>query len=396
MDLKDLTLLSHSLTVLRSLSGTHIYKTAARTLSALQESPAAFCSAYGELAALIFENGALDTQLMRELHYSENVLTSAACPSQALLAAADADLCIVNAFACLDPAELKAAAMLAFPGNKTAVAALPLFPKGKVLPVGSGHALWQFYQKEGFGYFARGSAFALRDGALVQLPPPEITLGDLKGYDWQKKAILDNTAAFLRGENANNILLYGDKGCGKSSTVKAVAEKFAADGLKIIAFSAKDVADFGKVAHLLEKSPYRFILFMDDLSFDAETPEFVALKAFMEGGMAEKNKNTLIYATSNRRHLIRETHSDRLGDDIHIRETLETQTSLSDRFGMEIIFSVPSKDEYLFIVEALAEEMGIALPKETLFARAEAFALRKNGRSPRTARQFLQVLKTEQ
>ncbi len=137
------------------------------------------------------------------------------------------------------------------------------------------------------------------------------------------------------------------------------------------------------------RSPIRFIVFLDDLSFSREDDNFAALKAFIEGGLAGKPGNLEIYATSNRRHLIRETFADREGDEVRVRDSLETVTSLSDRFGLEITFSVPDKDEYLFIVDQLAAENGLTLPADQLHLLAERFALRRNGRSPRTARQFI-------
>ena len=144
------------------------------------------------------------------------------------------------------------------------------------------------------------------------------------------------------------------------------------------------------------RSPFRFILFLDDLSFSREDRNFAALKAFIEGGLAGKPANLVIYATSNRRHLIRESMADRQGDDVRVRDTLETVTSLSDRFGLEITFSVPDKDEYLYIVEQLADESGLKLDRDELHLLAERFALRRNGRSPRTARQFISQQLAEQ
>ncbi len=149
------------------------------------------------------------------------------------------------------------------------------------------------------------------------------------------------------------------------------------------------VTEFPKLCERIAVSPFRFIVFLDDLAFDQEDENFAALKAFIEGGLAGWPDNLVIYATSNRRHLVRESFSSRQGDDIHLRDTLETATSLSDRFGLEITFSVPDKDEYLYIVDELADEYGVTLPADELHLLAERFALRRNGRSPRTARQFI-------
>ncbi len=219
--------------------------------------------------------------------------------------------------------------------------------------------------------------------------PDPIRLSDLKGYAVQKKAIRDNTLSLLAGKNANNILLYGDKGCGKSSTVKAIANEYADRGLKIIEMPMDQIKQFPAICSMIERSPFTFILFLDDLSFTAEDERFVALKAFIEGGVAGKPHNMAIYATSNRRHIIRENFSDRNGDDVHVRDAMQSASSLSDRFGIEITFSNPVKNEYLYIVDRLAEDYGLDLPEERLHLLAERFAIRKNGRSPRTARQFI-------
>lgn len=223
------------------------------------------------------------------------------------------------------------------------------------------------------------------DGSALPIVHPDtIRLHDLPGYERQKKQVLQNTRAFLDGKDANNILLYGDKGTGKSSTVKAVANEYADRGLKIIQMSPRHITCFPKLFEQTLRSPFRFIVFLDDLTFDREDDNFAALKAFIEGGLAGKPSNLVIYATSNRRHLIRESMADRQGDDVRVRDTLETVTSLSDRFGLEITFSVPDKDEYLYIVEQLADESGLALERDELHLLAERFALRRNGRSPRT------------
>ena len=235
------------------------------------------------------------------------------------------------------------------------------------------------------------------DGSGAPIVHPDaIRLRELPGYERQKQQILKNTLAFLDGREANNILLYGDKGTGKSSTVKAVVNEYADRGLKIIEMSPRHITCFPKIFAETLRSPFRFIVFLDDLSFSREDDNFAALKAFIEGGLAGKPSNLVIYATSNRRHLIRETFADREGDEVRVRDSLETVTSLSDRFGLEITFSVPDKDEYLYIVDQLAAESGLTLPAEQLHLLAERFALRRNGRSPRTARQFISQQLAEQ
>ncbi len=175
-----------------------------------------------------------------------------------------------------------------------------------------------------------------------------------------------------------------------------MVNEYAERGLKIIEMSPRHITCFPRLFAETLRSPFRFIVFLDDLSFSREDDNFAALKAFIEGGLAGKPSNLVIYATSNRRHLIRETFADREGDEVRVRDSLETVTSLSDRFGLEITFSVPDKDEYLYIVDQLAAESGLTLAGEQLHLLAERFALRRNGRSPRTARQFISQQLAEQ
>ena len=251
--------------------------------------------------------------------------------------------------------------------------------------------------KYGYGIYSQYHVFVIDNGKIVPVEYPDsISLSQLSGYERERGEVIDNTLALLAGKPANNVLLYGDCGTGKSSTVKAVANEYADRGLKIIQMSPRHITCFPKLFEQTLRSPFRFIVFLDDLTFDREDDNFAALKAFIEGGLAGKPSNLVIYATSNRRHLIRESMADRQGDDVRVRDTLETVTSLSDRFGLEITFSVPDKDEYLYIVEQLADESGLALERDELHLLAERFALRRNGRSPRTARQFISQQLAEQ
>ena len=400
MDISQYSVLSGALTLSHHLLKLPAYAALRDTLLALTgDSADAFCSAYARLAAEVLAHGPLGPALDQALWWDENPLTDcvrtgAPVPAH-LLAAAESDLFILHGLSQITGPALIDRAVRHFPHYASALACLPAF-QVQPMTLQNAQDLLDLYRTQGFGYFARGSAFAVENGKLRPIPPAEVRLADLKGYVWQKQAVLENTQAFLQGDQANNILLYGDKGCGKSSTIKAVCAELAGQGLKIIAFPAREVASFGEIQPLLAQSPFRFILFMDDLTFDGETGEYMALKAFMEGGMNEKTANALVYATSNRRHLIKERFSDREGDDVNVRETRDTLTSLADRFGMAIPFSVPAKQEYLDIVDALAAEQGITLPPEDLHRQAEAFALQKNGRSPRTAQQFLHTLRAAQ
>lgn len=397
MELSALSLRLRALSVLRGLQKHPLVHAYLDAFDALNQSAEAFAARYGALCAAQFACGDASRAVLDAVHFDVNTLTDTIdAPAPALLDAATHDIEVLNALLALDGAALKAAA--AGRHNAPALLTLPDFPAGASLPFRDGAALASFYRAQGYGFFAQSSAFAVQDDGTVApiVHPDAIRLRDLPGYERQKQQILQNTLAFLDGREANNILLYGDKGTGKSSTVKAVVNEYAGRGLKIIEMSPRHITCFPRLFAETLRSPFRFIVFLDDLSFNREDDNFAALKAFIEGGLAGKPSNLVIYATSNRRHLIRETFADREGDEVRVRDSLETVTSLSDRFGLEITFSVPDKDEYLYIVDQLAAESGLDLPAEQLHLLAERFALRRNGRSPRTARQFISQQMAEQ
>ena len=397
MELSALSLRLRALSVLRGLQKHPLVHAYLDAFDALSQSAEAFAARYGALCAAQFACGDASRAVLDAVHFDVNTLTDTIdAPAPALLDAATHDIEVLNALLALDGAALKAAA--AGRHNSPALLTLPDFPAGASLPFRDGAALASFYRAQGYGFFAQSSAFAVQDDGTVApiVNPDAIRLRDLPGYERQKQQILQNTLAFLDGREANNILLYGDKGTGKSSTVKAVVNEYAGRGLKIIEMSPRHITCFPRLFAETLRSPFRFIVFLDDLSFNREDDNFAALKAFIEGGLAGKPSNLVIYATSNRRHLIRETFADREGDEVRVRDSLETVTSLSDRFGLEITFSVPDKDEYLYIVDQLAAESGLDLPAEQLHLLAERFALRRNGRSPRTARQFISQQMAEQ
>lgn len=399
MNKQILRLRAASLSVLRGVARLPLYACYANVLNSMEQGVAAFAEAYGVLCEAVYRAGDPGRAFTDAVAYDSNALTAAlsgTVPAY-LLDATTRDLETLCSLVALDGAAFLSFARKAFPGNEIFVGGLPTFPAGTPLPWRDGAALAQQYTASGFGAFARGTAFSVQeDGRILPiLQHDPIALSDLKGYGHQKKSIINNTLSFLAGKTANNILLYGDKGTGKSSTVKAVVNAFADRGLKIIELPVARIQLFPAICEQAAQSPFRFIVFLDDLCFHQEDENFTALKAFIEGGLAGKPENLLIYATSNRRHLVNERFSDREGDDIHIRDTLETITALSDRFGLEVTFSVPDKDDYLFIVDQLADEQQLDLPRADLHLLAERFALRKNGRSPRTARQFITFQATQ-
>ncbi|MBQ8266836.1 MAG: ATP-binding protein [Clostridia bacterium] len=222
--------------------------------------------------------------------------------------------------------------------------------------------------------------------------PDKTELSQLIDYERERQIIIDNTKALLGGKPAANILLTGDAGTGKSSTVKAVANALWDEGLRIIEVRKDQLSAIPKILDELSANPLKFILFIDDLSFLKDDDNFNALKAVLEGSVTAKSKNVVIYATSNRRHIIKEKFSDREGDDIHRNDTMQEMVSLSERFGIHITFSKPNKETFLNIVHHLAQQSGIDMSKDELNLLAERFALERGGRSARLARQFIDGL----
>ena len=249
--------------------------------------------------------------------------------------------------------------------------------------------LREFHKHNGYGIFIGHKAFTFENGQLKPVyNTSSITLSDLKDYEAEKKAVVDNTLSFLSGLPYSNMLLYGDKGTGKSSTIHAVLNQYAEKGLRAVEISKDRLKEISDVKEVLAELPFKFILFIDDLSLEERDEKVTSLKASLEGSLSEKGANVMIVATSNRRHILKENFSDR-ENSVHARDTMEEQLSLSDRFGLTVCFSSTGKAEYLSIVRQLAQDRKLALPDEELCALAERWALIKGGRSPRRARQFI-------
>ncbi len=265
--------------------------------------------------------------------------------------------------------------------------------------------LKKFHRIFGCGDFARFSAFVWRrsDGAgrLVPVETPDpVRLSDLVDYEMERSEVVKNTEQFLDGYPANNVLLYGDRGTGKSSTVKAILNEYSSRGLRVIEVPKNLLVDFPEIVSGLSGKNHKFILFVDDLAFEDNEENYTALKAVLEGSLSVKPRNVLIYATSNRRHLIKEKFSDRAGlqygdrdDEVRAYDTMQEKLSLSDRFGITVVFSAPDKARYLHIIEELAERNGIIVDRDELHREALKWELWYNGRSPRTAQQFVTWLK---
>ena len=248
--------------------------------------------------------------------------------------------------------------------------------------------------KVGYGIFAAAKMFKVSDEQVIPIKSAdEISVDSFVGYKEQRKQIFDNTKALCEGKPAANILLYGDAGTGKSSTVKACANYFYNEGVRLIEIRKDQLLSLSFIMGKIANNPLKFIIFIDDLSFNKNDDNFSMLKAALEGSASAKANNAVIYATSNRRHIIKESFADRHNnDDIHINDTIQELTSLSDRFGLTVYFEKPNKNLYLEIVFALAKRNNIKTDKEELSLKAETFALNRGNRSPRVAEQFINSL----
>ena len=243
------------------------------------------------------------------------------------------------------------------------------------------------------------------EGLVPARNPDAIRLADLTGYEAQRQVVVENTRRFLEGGGANNLLLYGDRGTGKSAAVKAVCNEYKERGLRLIEVRKRDLSEIPRILPELAERGLYFVLFIDDLSFERQDDDFTQLKALLEGGIEAKAPNVTVYATSNRRHFVKERFTDRpggaaregAGNDVRAFDTLQEQLSLADRFGVTVVFSAPSQDEFLRIAEFLAEKNGLfdaerrSPPLDRTQFRANALVWERwfNGRSPRTARQFV-------
>lgn len=348
-------------------------------------------SAYGTFASTLFKRDVDFPRALLELVLNDE--------NRFLLSAAKGEACPVQISSAVHR-ELEFFTELASFSSKNAKASLPE-EIAAFLPDWE-NSLLDFYTayaeritdapKKGYGVFAKYHAFSFGADGLqpVKHPDPQ-SLSQLSGYEREVGIVMRNTEALLAGSTPSNLLLYGDAGTGKSSTIKAVANELQNQGLRLIEVKKSQLFRLPALLEQLAENPLKFIIFIDDLSFTGNDEHFSALKATLEGSVTACAKNTVIYATSNRRHLVKETMGERSGDDIHLNDTLQELMSLSARFGMTITFQKPDKDGYLSIVKHLAKEYDLEMPEEELCTKAEAFAIRQNGRSPRTAKHFVET-----
>ncbi|MDR2467473.1 MAG: ATP-binding protein [Spirochaetaceae bacterium] len=256
-------------------------------------------------------------------------------------------------------------------------------------------------KKHGAGSLAQHHFFYWKqgEGLVPAYNPDPVRLAGLSGYEDQRNTVIENTARFLAGNGANNVLLYGDRGTGKSATVKAVCNEYKNQGIRLVEVRKQDLSEIPVILSTLAQRGLFFVLFIDDLSFEHQNDDFTLLKALLEGGIEAKPHNVVVYATSNRRHFVREQFSDRPGitaasDDVRAFDTMQEQLSLADRFGITLVFSAPSQDEFIRIAEFLAEERqlftGSGVDRQKFRENAIRWERWFNGRSPRTAQQYVE------
>ncbi|MDD3261881.1 MAG: ATP-binding protein, partial [Oscillospiraceae bacterium] len=359
-----------------------------------------FLRAWGDFFAVLCERDSSESfanHLTSTALYDENGFSLAAAGGQtqfapSMMDAVRRDLQIILRLAELTPDDLLADCSF------EDLPPLPRWKCGKPMPQLSGTPseylprMAEYYRKNGCGMYARYRAFIWRDKKILPVAHPDPQrMEDLKGYEVQRGQAIDNTVAFLRNLPANNCLLYGDRGTGKSSTVKALLNAFYTEGLRVIEMPKEYLMDFPYLVDQIAAIPMHFIIFIDDLSFSSQDGTYAALKSVLQGGLAAKPENSLIYATSNRRHLLRENFADREGDDVHRNDTIQESLSLSDRFGLAINFINPDKAHFLDIIAKLAHQRQMDAYLPQLQAGAERWATMHGGRSPRVAQQYIRA-----
>ena len=391
--LSQLQIRLHSLAIFRNLLTDPVMESLLAYLEALQDSSLSQAvSCYSHFVSRLYAAGS--TTLARYVEQlagdNENPyirrIGQGDAPAPEMVECVRAELEILQAAADLTPETLRSG--LDWDGY------LPVFQTEQVDVAASYRRRCENIGKLGYGIYARHRMFYVGDnGQIVPVHNPDkIRLSSLIDYKREQQIILDNTLALLSGKPAANILLTGDAGTGKSSTVKAVVNELAYKGLRILEVRKEQLHAIPAILDELNSNPLKFILFIDDLSFQKDDDNFSALKAILEGSVSAKSRNIVIYATSNRRHLVKETFSDRDGDDVHRNDTMQELLSLSERFGIQVTFQKPDKKTYLGIVHHLAKEKGIQMEESQLDTLAERYALGRGGRSARAANQFIDGL----
>lgn len=396
MKLTELQIRLNSLAIFRALLSDPVVSALLDYLDSRSGSTAEAVSKYASFVSALYgtEKRTLAGYIQHIVNNDENayirMIGQGKQPWPEMEAQVEQELLVLQAVADLTPETLREG--LDWPGY------LPVFANKRLNLVDSYHDRCANIHRFGYGIYAKHIMFYIGEGNRIVpvINPDQIQLSSLIDYKREQQIILDNTVALLEGKPAANILLTGDAGTGKSSTIKAVVNELHDRGLRILEVRKEQLHAIPAILDELNTNPLKFILFIDDLSFQKDDDNFSALKAILEGSVSAKSRNVVIYATSNRRHLIKESFSDRDGDDIHRNDTMQEIISLSERFGIQVTFQKPNKETYLGIVRHLAEEKGIKMNANELELLAERFALGRGGRSARAATQFIDGLLAKQ
>ncbi len=351
------------------------------------------CKSYAAFVAEIYaQGGSLTKCVQKLLSEDENAYVKAVAagkaPQNQIVDAAKRELSAFEALASLTAEDF--AEEMGMP-----VLALPAFASEKTDMLAFYQNRLSNLQKCGYGIFSFNGMFRLSDEKELTpiVSADKIPMAHFIGYEAERAKITANTRAFVEGRPAANALLCGDAGTGKSSTVKAVANAFFDEGVRLIELRKDQLRYLPLVMGKISGNPLKFIIFIDDLSFNTSDDDFSTLKAALEGSASATADNAVIYATSNRRHIVKERFGDREGDDVHVNDTMQETLSLSERFGLTVRFSKPDKKLYLRIVKELAKRYGVEVEEKELELQAEEFALRKGNRSARCAEQFINSLR---
>lgn len=356
---------------------------------------------YSKFLKILYESeyrGDFGAYLKNLILYDENIFSkncaTGAEIKEEIFSCAKSEIEIFSELAKITPEKIKQVLIQKFQGSKDFVNLLGNFSNNE--KSFSFDEILSFYKTRGFGIFAKYDAFTFNKDCklLPVISPDTVKLEELKDYDAQKQKLIKNTKDFIEGYEANNVLLYGDRGCGKSSSVKAVFNEFKTKGLKIVQILKADLCVLDKLMVKLGSIPLKFIVFIDDLTFNEENENLSFLKSTLEGTISAKASNIVIYATTNRRHIVKETFSTREGNEVHLTDTIDENASLADRFGIVLTFISPNKDKYIEIAKKIAFDKNIEISDDFIL-KAEQFALLKASRSPRVAQQFIKTIQNK-
>lgn len=363
------------------------------------KTPDALIRAYTDIIYSVWSGGfeTLSDCISWHLKYDESFIGFAVASGKAPERMLDA--------AAMDIRRLSAISMLSFPKLKEKLHKVALQKNQELgpvvqtlaeLPMGTAFTeedIFESYRQKGCGQFALGRAFHWEKGRLTQVKDPDVMDPmEMIGYQFQRNAVMDNTRALLSGRPANNVLLYGDSGTGKSATVKSLIGISEFYNLRLIEISKNSLEELTTLIAMLARHTQKFIVYIDDLSFEAEDKGFSALKTALEGGLERRPDNVAIYVTSNRRHMVRESFSERQGDEVHAKETLEERTSLSERFGLRLAYLSLDKQRYQDMVLELCRRQNISMTDEEIRTEANRWELQHGGRTPRVAAQLVEKL----